>query len=67
MRRKRREKIKVQKKEVKLRNRVKAASQCLEEREREFKSMQGLMYSMPALFTEHVAGLMITRLLAMIE
>lgn len=32
-----------------------------------FKSMQGIMYSMPTLFTEHVAGLMISRLLATIE
>lgn len=32
-----------------------------------FKSMQGLMFSMPILFTEHVAGLMISRLLATIK
>lgn len=64
------ENVKRRKREIKFRNRVKVAGGALWRgsvwKER-FKSIQGLMYSMPTLFTEHVAGLMISRLLATIE
>lgn len=63
------EKGKTRKKEIKFRNRVKVGGAAWRGgvwKER-FKSMQRLMYSMPTLFTEHVAGLMISRLLATIE